>query len=984
MISRSTAALVLAIALVVCAPAQTVNIDKAQLDKNVWIANAKFNIDTSGQYQLVAAAAGLHAAFSSDPTLSTDQGLSIIRDTLRRFDSWHESQGSAANPAEIYQKTLSLMADVATSKSIKAAAAIGKDLLAFLPESTPIDDWKRINAFQSTEFNIDRARETTVLESVYNDAQSSTPFRSALDRGLGPRLKGLTTEDAATLLDHNPELSKALEMQTLSKSLHSQSTSIKLSMSDIKNNLNLHLGELKDIVHDDTLLLGRMNKEQADIRSYLADAAAQQRAAELARQQQQLDELRLEAADAAFQVFGTMIGGKTGSQIAQTGQVAVKVAGSISNFVNNTSKLSAGLGAAVLTGNLLSAAIELGGLFGGGQSDMDMISGQLAQLSRQIADMQKDMDTRFDRIDSELAQIYDRVNRNFQQEMRMLQVMDVKLDLIREDLLGLSQQLNGVENVLLAALRNLENQTFYSQYGEYYRYYEQKHLPMAEPQFDEAEKVYLGAMSLGSVPPQVDSNVNAAFGDGIITRAVRGSANTRIYTALPPDEINFVLATAGAPPAGGPLVNPQLWLIATSAYLDLANQPKSVSGSGKAKATFICQASKAGEFRAAGERLKSAMINVVASDFTSGATGSPLFSAQLKGYSDNLDKLIGELNTRRADVTKTLTYDPWLPFDQPTSATSNAFSFRVIECGVNKPDYDDRPFNDTVPLRDVGAIKGLFGNASHFTQYDRGLSLCLTDLRYSTNSIREMSGILPLYVRTLAVSGTAHLRYRGVDFAQYTFTSDPFDHGLVEGLPADIPNIRNDTVSWWPKVARKMQTAQFVPTDDASRETAINLATADLGGLFVAERKKLIAEAWYIPIANPGPVSNSLQVSLTTLTDYKSMLWALAQIGLPTSFDSDEVFRSYLATSNRTLLDTTVALEKFGYLVSKATDDEVRQFDIVAYEDQAKSGVHDFESSLAAKLAGALKNGGDPPSSLVGGLEGLDRVEKAYTACHPD
>ena len=966
------------------APAQTVSVKKAQLGKDIWIANAKYNIDTSGKYELVAIAAGLHAAFAADPKLNTAQGLAIVHNAMAAIDSWKSTQGATANPADIYQKALSLMADAATSTSVKAAAGIGKDLLAFIPESAPENDWRMINAFRSSEFSVDRTRESQILDSVYTDALTSPALRNALDRGIGPQLKGLTTDSAATLLDHNPGLAQGIGIKNLTDLVKSQGDSVKLSLGDIKDDLNAHLSDLTNVVKEDTSVLSEMNRQQADIKAYLADAAAQQRAAEVAQKQQKLDQLRLEAADAAFQVFGRLIGGKAGSQVAATGQVAVKVAGAISNFVNNTSKLSTGLGAAVLTGNLLSAAIDLGGIFGG-PSDTEVISGQLTQLSSQIADMQKDMDTRFDRVDGELAQIYDQVNNNFQEEMKAIQGLDVKLDLVREDLLGLAQQLNGIENVLLEALKNIESQAFISEHGEYYGYYQQKNSPMSQPQFDDAEKIYFGAVSLGNVPPQVDSNSRAAVGDGTIVRALRGSADSPIYTALRPDEINLVLSVAGAAPAGGPLVNPQLWVVATSAYLDLASQPVRVSGKGrgqKVQSTFICKASKAADFAAAGTRLKTAMTNVaLATDSKAGATKNPIFSVQLDGYSAALESLFAELNRRRADEIKELQYDPWLPLDQATNAVASLGANAVTLCGANATDI-----GSGISLANVGLAKGLFANASHFTQKDNGISICITDLSYSTNILKQViTGFHPhryapsKYLYTLAISGSAHLRYRQIDFATCAFTSDPVQVFRAWGAP--VPDIHTQVVSQWANIAAKIQGGTFVSTNGDGGGKATDLAAADIGALFADSRKKLIAEAWYIPSTQSGQGKSEPQASLAKLADYKSMLWALAQIGLPSSFDSDEVFHSYLSDTDRGLLDRLSFINKLGYLLNKASGDEVQHFDVVAYENQARSTLGDFQSLLSSKLTAEVRAGGDLPEGIAGGLAGLEKANEAYAAC---
>src|ERR1700722_13961334 len=90
--------LLLSLFVVMPVLAQTVSVSKDQFNKDVWIANAKYNIDTSGHYEWVAMAAGLHNAFTADPQLTKKQGLSILHDTQTSFASWKAGPGSTANP----------------------------------------------------------------------------------------------------------------------------------------------------------------------------------------------------------------------------------------------------------------------------------------------------------------------------------------------------------------------------------------------------------------------------------------------------------------------------------------------------------------------------------------------------------------------------------------------------------------------------------------------------------------------------------------------------------------------------------------------------------------------------------------------------------------------------------------------------------------------------------------------------------------------
>ena len=449
----------------------TVSVPKKQIQKDVWIANAKYVTDIQGNYESVAMANALDVAYRADSTLTSNQLKQVVHDTKSKLDSWKSTQPSAPDPSQLYTETLSLMSDVMMSESFTAAAAIAKDVIAIGSGPIPEDDWRTINAFQSSEFEVDRQRQADVLSNVFDDAQTSSTFRTALDQTLGPDFRALSTDTADQILQHNPGLAQSTAITNLQQLVTAQGDSITLSVSTVAQQLNSNLQSLTTVVTDDKALLGNLNGQMANIQSYVANAAAQQQAEQLTQNQAKLDQLRLDAADAAFQIFGKIIPGPAGAQISQAGQVAVKIASSISNFVNNTSKLSSGLGAAVLTGNLLSAGLDFAHIFGGGPSQMDLIQQQLSQLAQQVQNLQQDMDDRLSRIDTELTTIYDAQSKAFVLIVNSLNQIQTLLTQQQTGLVELSTQLTGVEARLTDILKNMDNKAFFADYNEFGGYY---------------------------------------------------------------------------------------------------------------------------------------------------------------------------------------------------------------------------------------------------------------------------------------------------------------------------------------------------------------------------------------------------------------------------------------------------------------------------------------------------------------------------------
>jgi hypothetical protein len=1003
-----------------CANCQTVTVDKHQLQKDVWIANAKFNIDTKGDYKLIAIAAGLHAAYTADPSLKASQLQSIIQKTDEKFLSWQKTDGTTSNPNELYEKTLTLMSDAASSESFKAAAAIAKDLLAMPPSAAPEDDWRNINAFQSSVFSVNREREAEVLEEVFTDAQSSSSFQSAFDGYIGSRINGLTTDSSQTLLDHNPNFAQTLQLKNLQDTVRSNDKNIQIQLSDVETNLNTHIEDLADVVKGDQSVLHALNQQQANLAAYIKNVAAQQQAAQLTQQRQQLDQLQIEAADAAFQIFGKLIPGKAGQQISQAGQVAVKVTSEISNFVNHTSNISSGLGAVVLTGKLLSAASSLGSIFGGGPSQLDVTSSQLKQLSQQVGALQEDMDARLNRIDRALAQIYDQQSKDFQQIMATLETVQVSLSAISDDLSSLRAQLTGVQTSLIGVMERLDGSSFYKEYNASLHYFDLQKHPMPNQEFDEAQKEYAGAILLGNTPPEVSLALpaRASLDGGAVMAALRGDIDKPIFNTLRPEDINVALAVAGIETANGPLINPHLWIIATSAYLDLANQPMQVARShGKqiVRQTYICQASKADQFIAAGDKLKSAMtaVALAAPDDGHNYSTNKVFGDQIDNWNVALAHFRGQATLRRDTFVKLLGLDPWLAPDQPSIAGPNLGTYVIKPCSA--ADTDAAATWGPVSLAHAGFLPKVLFNASHFIFSDAAVSVCLTKLSYSTflpsdriehggkyysvpdppckiwPAYGAPSNLVPCEIdhmsAVVALTAIARIQYHGKHLADVTFTT-PATWGISENDWAhedfgfDVQVVRQ-----WAMVEAALEAALSNATLAPDSGPAIAAAQTDLQGFLATQRKALIATGWLSPLTAKSTGKGDLRDAADQLSDNKTALWALAQIGLPSAFDQDQEFHAFLSDSQMGLLDRLQIIEKLRSLADdKGSADDTQQFNLNSYLTQARQARTRFEDLLDQKIATAKQHGGDLQVAITNGLVGLHTIQQSYTNCtvgHP-
>ncbi|MFF5232884.1 hypothetical protein [Dactylosporangium sp. NPDC000521] len=145
-------------------------------------------------------------------------------------------------------------------------------------------------------------------------------------------------------------------------------------------------------------------------------AALDQAKAQAAQRQQWID-----GAAGAVQLLSTLIGfanPRAGEIAAGTGKAAIQIATAVNAWLPTIA--SKGLVAALtsmstlaMAGNVLGAIQALVPLFGGGPSPEEQIKEELRQLRQEVVNMSNQMNTRFDRIESALTEIYSQMLQQF-------------------------------------------------------------------------------------------------------------------------------------------------------------------------------------------------------------------------------------------------------------------------------------------------------------------------------------------------------------------------------------------------------------------------------------------------------------------------------------------------------------------------------------------------------------------------------------------
>jgi HYDIN/CFA65/VesB family protein/ricin-type beta-trefoil lectin protein/chitobiase/beta-hexosaminidase-like protein len=270
---------------------------------------------------------------------------------------------------------------------------------------------------------------------------------------------------------------------------------------------------------------------------------------------------------------------KTTTTLAQfLGQEVGDVVGEV---VGDIADVADVVGGALLTGNLLGAAMNIIGLFtGGGQNPemamLDNIQNAIVNVSQQVASLQKDVDTRLDHIDSLLSQTLQQIVTGFGALIDLTIINENTLAGIVSQLVQLAEQVNRIDLDIQSWLQLVEVQTDLLEQGEnpvldwWYTHVDPADvLPYsgADPSFETADNIfYSWATGIAVSEPQITVSAPA---DPVSIAAQLAKPLSWDINVIAGALTNLQAASFYAGSAGLPLPNPVVWARSASDYAEL-------------------------------------------------------------------------------------------------------------------------------------------------------------------------------------------------------------------------------------------------------------------------------------------------------------------------------------------------------------------------------------------------------------------------------
>jgi hypothetical protein len=379
--------------------------------KQIWVANATFQINNAEAFQNIVTAQVLLQAFKANSGLDPKKAIS----QLQKFNSSFQSTVLATK--QPYQYTQAEEVAAAFDLAAKLPAPFGKSAqtakAAFDNMGAPVTDGLDVESQilarltqQHHDADVQQLQNNTWSE-LYDLAQSNQKLRQAIDAIFSSFLKATASATTDDIFAGSADFSNSADIREIKGKI--QGGQLTLTANDISTLTADTLSNLNTTVSNARTTLASIDSSQTNFVAYADDPSAQQANTAKANQQRQIDQLEISAAQSGVNLISNVakLAGdpKLASTIGGVGGAAVQIANSISQYeqvASNLGQLGSTLGAAVMTGNIVSAVFQVVNLFSAGPSPDQLIMMQLAQLQQQVKALTTQMQQRFDQIDKQL------------------------------------------------------------------------------------------------------------------------------------------------------------------------------------------------------------------------------------------------------------------------------------------------------------------------------------------------------------------------------------------------------------------------------------------------------------------------------------------------------------------------------------------------------------------------------------------------------
>ena len=626
-----------------------INLTNNETDKAFWVSNANFNISKNRAYEKVILSRFILDTYARDPTIDPKKVQLSLNSLQKQFDSQKKNALSSDNysgdqsPYEVVNSMLNI---VGAYSSTSQPATILKEINFWLNKynNSVIGPEEQILSQSRSNFNFIEFQnfQTKQWENIYDLAHSNSGAETVINTLFGTYLGANTGDSAEKILKQNPDFAQNEQIKKIS-SLLSSDGKILISLDEIKN---INVGQfklIKDGIKKNQDLLVALNEKKI-----LQSQSEKNK--EAYEKQKEINQLNISAVSSGIYLLSTFatIGGdnKLGNSINVIGNSAVQIYKAVERyndvadrFVNSDFEF----GGVILTGNVVGAVLNILSLFSSTEPTPEkIISDQIKELQSQVIDLHKNMNQRFDRIDTGLNKIYVTLIFGLSEIIKSIEKVDTNVEIVRKSAFELDRNLNQLKNTIAIYLQDVARLELKTNLNEIITYKDENSEQMSQIEFFKYSNfLYMWATDFSKNSLEAGEEFQK-FEDKNISSELRKPIETNLnyladYTA------NLLGEVAPSKPTSR-LANFRDWKICSEAYMHLANNwPEHYVKASKKWS----QSNKLGFFGlyATGKELQDYINRIVLNPDSSGKklqANHNFFKSLLNNYKTKASRLLDE------------------------------------------------------------------------------------------------------------------------------------------------------------------------------------------------------------------------------------------------------------------------------------------------------------------------------------------------------
>lgn len=550
--------------------------EQVTIDKDAVDAAA---IEALWQYRYTDAEK-LYEAFVESIILNSDDTL----DVAKFLQTFHKNFESAIPPADLnrqdlypYDDILHTMFHVALNmpEVARVVPTVWQEMSEFhTPGSITAlwfgdSAWKISASTHRYSLAVSVVQNAAIIFAQARDCAKQNPeLAGAIGEFFGEGLNAGILDDAKKIIEGNPDLPFPTE---ISGRINADGT-LTISLDELKALSEAEFEKVHASIDDIQETLVEIDKQQDVIVDYIKDQELKAKHQELAKKKAAEHQLKLDAAKASVSILSTIMGQidpKLGKQVSTIGTSTIQVGEALNNWLKGVSGLKglASLSTVVMTGNVLTAVMNVVSLFGETQPTPEqMILEEIGKLRQQVNQLRQEMHSRFDRIDRVLNAIYTTMQQRFDLIDLQLGKINGNVLEVQQSLVALDMSLSRIERNNFEFLNALSRRPLLDAVNGGLGYAERTGIPMPyQPDFIAFENTFHGWGTIHAFDPVNAGPTQRDYSDAQILAELN---------AYPLDSnINYLngwLFAHGLPPLSGkPLASPRDWLFASRAYSQL-------------------------------------------------------------------------------------------------------------------------------------------------------------------------------------------------------------------------------------------------------------------------------------------------------------------------------------------------------------------------------------------------------------------------------